>query len=868
MNKELTIKDKKYAQWVKELCTRYRQSNMKATGKTNREMLKYYWELGRDIVELHAELQWGMKFLSILSRDLKKAIPEATCFSKTNLLYIKNFYLIYKPYTKTAPQSGEQGQANPPQHGKQAQTTAPQAGEQLITTAPQVGEQFRATTPRAGEQFLQLLFSIPWGQHKLLIDKFKLQPEMAAFYACQTVRNEWSRTMLLDAIHGHWHEREGDTPTSLGQVLPDGWDRRPAEWTGNLERFVPAKTTNADKPNEPVPSHDPKITMVRTEEGHAAPKVSACRLQQLLEKMKENVGNPILEMLRTNIRIGLPYIQGNYKGLHRIYPSARLKKTEGGQLKPVGYNDVLLLSTGPIFEAEKLERIKQQAKVLPTTLAAFTGSGGRSVKILVRTTLPEAERHGNETEMEAFFRHAYEVASALYATLLQVPVAPAGIHDGSSPVMASCRMTADRAPLWVNGAVPLRMDDYEPMATVFAPRAPESTAPADKNPNKITAMVDYLAGRYGFRYNKIRNSTEYFDKQTPHWGWRMADQRFINALSINVREAGIEATLKEVTTYVNSSHIRVTDPVADYLTEVEGRWDGHDYIGDLAACVQTDLPQWKSWFRLWFLGMVAQWMGYNRQYGNSLVPLLVSPQGWRKSTFCSQLLPPELRWGYTDSLRLENSRQVMQSMCECLLINIDEFNSISKKVQEGFLKNTIQLATIPLKRPYARTVVQERRMASFIATSNLTDILSDPSGSRRFFVVNLTKPVRMTGHIPYAQLYAQAVAAVKQDERRWFDEEDILQVMAHNRRYALLGNADIYFNDYFVPAGADDPDGEWMSAADIYDHIRRRAGSTAVTENLSAFSRYLSNVPGLEKMHSRNANLYRVKTAGKGTGQS
>lgn len=92
-------------------------------------------------------------------------------------------------------------------------------------------------------------------------------------------------------------------------------------------------------------------------------------------------------------------------------------------------------------------------------------------------------------------------------------------------------------------------------------------------------------------------------------------------------------------------------------------------------------------------------------------------------------------------------------------------------------------------------------------------------------------------------------------------------MMAHNRRYALLGNADIYFNDYFVPAGLDDPDGEWMSAADIYDHIRRRAGSTAVTENLSAFSRYLSGVPGLEKMHSRNANLYRVKPTGKGTEQ-
>jgi hypothetical protein len=150
MNKELTIKDKKYAQWVEELCTRYRQSNMKATGKTNREMLKYYWELGRDIVELHTELQWGMKFLSILSRDLKKAIPEATCFSETNLLYIRNFYLIYKPYTEFAPQPVEQLPENTPQPVEQAKAIAPQPVEQLQTVTPQVG----AIAPQAGKQFL------------------------------------------------------------------------------------------------------------------------------------------------------------------------------------------------------------------------------------------------------------------------------------------------------------------------------------------------------------------------------------------------------------------------------------------------------------------------------------------------------------------------------------------------------------------------------------------------------------------------------------------------------------------------------------------------------------------------------------------
>lgn len=136
------------------------------------------------------------------------------------------------------------------------------------------------------------------------------------------------------------------------------------------------------------------------------------------------------------------------------------------------------------------------------------------------------------------------------------------------------------------------------------------------------------------------------------------------------------------------------------------------------------------------------------------------------------------------------------------------------------------------KRPYARRVEQEKRMASFIATSNMADILSDPSGSRRFFVVNVSQPIDTETPINYAQLYAQAVEAVRNNERRWFDDADIEAVMAHNRRYALLSSADIYFNEYFVVTTKDDPD---------------------------ALCRYLSNVPGIEKAHSRTGNIYYVK---------
>ena len=80
--------------------------------------------------------------------------------------------------------------------------------------------------------------------------------------------------------------------------------------------------------------------------------------------------------------------------------------------------------------------------------------------------------------------------------------------------------------------------------------------------------------------------------------------------------------------------------------------------------------------------MVNQWRSYShRKYGNSVAPLLISKQGYNKSTFCRSLVPPELQWGYNDNLVLSEKRQVLQAMCQALLLNLDEFNQISPQVQ-------------------------------------------------------------------------------------------------------------------------------------------------------------------------------------------
>lgn len=87
--------DAAYSKWIQELKDRYRRSQVKAATQVNREMLRFYWSLGRDIVARDAENVYGSGFYRNLSQDLKAAIPEAEGFSRQNLQYMKKMYLLY-----------------------------------------------------------------------------------------------------------------------------------------------------------------------------------------------------------------------------------------------------------------------------------------------------------------------------------------------------------------------------------------------------------------------------------------------------------------------------------------------------------------------------------------------------------------------------------------------------------------------------------------------------------------------------------------------------------------------------------------------------------------------------------------------------
>ena len=201
MDKPINILDKDYLQWVKELCKRYRQSQVKAAVKVNHVVLQFYWELGKDICNKEAENKYGSKFYTALSRDLRNEMPDAEGLSERNLRYTKKFYQLYSQEIRIL-----------------QQFAANSGSEILQQPAAKFNTEF---SQQVANQLKRDIFSIPWGHHMLLIDKFLTEPQKALFYVQQVIENGWSRNVLHNYIDSSLYERQGKALSNFTRTLPD-----------------------------------------------------------------------------------------------------------------------------------------------------------------------------------------------------------------------------------------------------------------------------------------------------------------------------------------------------------------------------------------------------------------------------------------------------------------------------------------------------------------------------------------------------------------------------------------------------------------------------------------------------------------------
>lgn len=604
-----------------------------------------------------------------------------------------------------------------------------------------------------------------------------------------------------------------------------------------------------------------RITVIRTNRQHQL-CVTNRSIGHLLERMLKDDSKFTIQKFRDMVP-SMNFGYDGYKDMptwHRVYPAAEFQKDENGNLRMKAFNGLLLLSFRNILKPEDVQLVKKQAAFLPSTLIAVTGADGRSVEILVKFSDEKGELPTDEEHADRLYQSAYRHILPIYQSVIHAEIA-----SQKPSIRSYFLLTLDTQPYYNPQAVALKVDE-KLMLQEPTPSIPEAKSdPTDKkekgmkgSKENIEKMMKYLNEKYDLRYNMVMKYTEYVPKDKEWIGFQAVEPRVQKSLTLEVQLAGINVSIKDVRNFLESNFIKNYNPVEEFLFICYDNWDGKDHIRALARTVPTNNPHWEDWFYTWFLAMVEQWHNRTgRQYGNSVAPLLISKQGYNKSTFCRRLIPPQLQWGYTDNLILSEKRQVLQAMSQCLLINLDEFNQISAKVQQGFLKNLIQLPNVKYKPPYGSHVQEFPRTASFIATSNMDDILTDPSGNRRFIGIELTGPIDVSVRPNYQQLFAQAEKAIWNGEKTYFDAEQTALIMENNRRYQQVDPIMQCFSESFTPT-EDENEGTFMTAAAIFSELKAKYGASLEAKSLLSFGRCLKNIDGLKRKRTMKGTEYLV----------
>lgn len=189
MSGTITGFDDDYKKWISDISNRFRASQIKASIKVNDEMLRFYWFVGKDIEMMKVNVSWGSHVYQKISKDLVKELPEIKSFSPRNLQYMNQFYRLYSDIEIT-PQVDAQNLKN---------EIMPQAGAQI------------------GKE---IIFMIPWGHHKVIMDKCRDDQQKALFFVQKTLENGWSRAVLLNFLDTKLFDRQGNAVTNFELTLP------------------------------------------------------------------------------------------------------------------------------------------------------------------------------------------------------------------------------------------------------------------------------------------------------------------------------------------------------------------------------------------------------------------------------------------------------------------------------------------------------------------------------------------------------------------------------------------------------------------------------------------------------------------------
>ena len=319
-----------------------------------------------------------------------------------------------------------------------------------------------------------------------------------------------------------------------------------------------------------------------------------------------------------------------------------------------------------------------------------------------------------------------------------------------------------------------------------------------KASSKNSEIETYLSSRYEFRYNTVLGRTEYRSKNDAHFS--KVGRYEINTLRREIdNDIGIITSSENLYSIIESSFSPRINPILEYFKGLplidignSNRDCGNDVslslkaIPALASCVAVRNPdKWMPYLTKWLVAVVANAMD-DRECCNHTCLVLTGEQGKFKTTFLNLLCPPALHgYSYTGKI-YPQEKDTLTYIGQNLIVNIDDQLKALNKRDENELKNLITCPMVKYRMPYDKYVEEHPHLASFVASVNGNDFLTDPTGSRRFLPFEvLSIDIERAKAISMDNVYAEAKALLKSGFRYWFDDDEIAELYRESEDFQV-----------------------------------------------------------------------------------
>ena len=353
-----------------------------------------------------------------------------------------------------------------------------------------------------------------------------------------------------------------------------------------------------------------------------------------------------------------------------------------------------------------------------------------------------------------------------------------------------------------------------------------------KTSSKNGEIEIYLSSRYEFRYNTVLGRTEYRGKNDAMFS--KVGRYEINTLRREIdNDIGIVTSSDNLYSIIESSFSPRINPIQEYFKRLSAtdignsnRDSGNDIslslkaIHDLASCVVVrNSDKWLPYLTKWLVAVVANAMD-DRECRNHTCLVLTGEQGKFKTTFLDLLCPPALHgYSYTGKI-YPQEKDTLTYIGQNFIVNIDDQLKALNKRDENELKNLITCPMVKYRMPYDKYVEEHPHLASFVASVNSNDFLTDPTGSRRFLPFEvLSIDINKAKVISMDTVYTEAKALLKSGFRYWFDDDEIAELYKASEDFQVqTAEMELLLRCFEKPT-EDNPNCTYMTTTEIITYL-------------------------------------------------